>query len=235
MSNIVENNNSFVKYNQVWSNFVFTDNIPEDPPNPETANNVSEYINKDNSIYTVYTFRAQTDNSNHEYLLYLSNFQLTKEFRQGKDWKLEFRDNEEFLRNVILPGTTTTRKYTPTFSTEDYQIPFTSLDPYFDLRECRIKIGIDLNKLYFSGWLYVGKSLTNLLDKDLKLPFDDTLWILKDTKTTNKVKFDVSLEKTYKLPGNNFSDTEDSDTLVSTTILNETINTIGRLDEGVYW
>lgn len=235
MSNIVENNNSFVKYNQVWSSFVFTDNLSEDPPALETANKIVEITNKDNSICTYYTFQLHTDNENYDYLIYLSNFQLTKEFRQGKDWKLEFQDNEEFLRNVVLPGTTNTRKYTPTFSTEDYQIPFTSLDPYFDLRDCRIKIGIDLEKLYFSGWLYVGKSLKNLLEKDLKLPFDDNLWLLKNNKTNEKAKFTVTSEKIYKLPNNRFNDTEDSDTLISTTILNETINTIGKLDEGEYW
>lgn len=235
MSNIVENNNSFVKYNQVWSNFVFTDNIPEDPPTLDQADDVIEFQNKDNSIYTCYTFQFHTDNESYNYLIYLSNFQLTKEFRQEKDWKLEFKNNEECLRNIILPGTTTARKYTPTFSTENYQIPFTSLDPTFDFRDCRIRVGLDLDKLYFSGWLYVGKNLKDLLEKDLKLPFNDTLWLLKDPETKNKAKFDVSEEKTYKLPSNNFNDTEDSDTLISTTIFNETINSIGRIDEGVYW
>lgn len=235
MSNIVENNNSFVKYNQVWSSFIFTDNLPEDPPNLDQADNVTEFQNKDNSIYTSYTFQLHTDNENYDYLIYLSNFQLTKEFRQEKVWKLEFNKNEESIRSVILPGTTSTRQYTPAFSTEDFQIPFTSLDPQFDFRDCRIKIGIDLDKLYFSGWLYVGKKLKDLLEKDLKLPFDDTLWLLKDRVTNNKAKFDVSVEKTYKLPSNNFSDAEDSDTLISTTIFNETINSIGRIDEGVYW
>lgn len=235
MSNIVENNNSFLKYNQVWSNFVFTDSIPDTPPSLDSAISSESLTNKDNTLYTLYRFQLSTDNEEYDYLIYISNFQLTKEFRQGRDWKLELNGNEEVIRNVIFPGTTASRKYTPAFSNGDYEIPFTSVDPYFDLRDCRIKVGLDFDKLYFSGWIYVGKNLKDLLNDNSILPFDSSKWLIKDKNTQNRVRFDISAEKVYKLPTNTFDAAENSDTLITSTILNEAINSFGVLDEGESW
>lgn len=235
MSNLVENNNSFVKYNQVWANFTFTDNIPEVAPSLNSATSTNTYTNKDKSIYTVYIYQKKTDNETYDYLMYISNFQLTKEFRQRKDWKFELNGNEETIRSIILPGTTTSRSYTPSFSNGEYEIPFTSVDPYFDLRDCRIKVGLDFDKLYFSGWIYLGKTLKDLLGDNLIPPFDSIKWLIKDTKTGNKVKFDISSERTYKLPSDTFTGKEGDNTIITTNILNQALNSFGILDEGVYW
>lgn len=235
MGNIVENNNSFTKFSQVWSHFVFTDNIPVDAPVLDSAQRTEKFLNADKTYYTARFFQITNDNDAWDYLLHVSNFQLTKEFRQGRSWKLELNGEEESLRAVILPGTTVSRTYTPSFTDGSYSIPYTSVDPDFDFENCRINVGLDFSKLYFTGWIYIGKTFQTLLQKELKLPFASYLWLLKDQKTGNKVKFEISKEATYKLPADEFDDTEDSDTIVTTNIINQVLNKHGRLDEGEVW
>lgn len=235
MGNIVENNNSFTKFNQVWSNFVFTDKIPTDAPSLDTADKQQTLLNPDRTVYTARVYQLTDDNDTWDYLLHLENFQLIKEFRQGKAWKLELDGEEESLRSLVLPGTTTSRTYTPSFTNGAYTIPYTSVDPDFDFENCRINVGLDFDKLYFTGWLYVGQTLQKLLTSRLSLPFSSSLWLIKDDKTGNKVKFEISKEVTYKLPADSFDDTEDSNTVVTTNIVNDVLNKHGRLDEGEYW
>lgn len=234
-SNIVENNNSFAEFNQTWSKYIFTDDIPDTPPKLRKAYKHSTKTNIDNeSQYTVHVFQKTEHETTYDYLIYISNFQLTKEFRQGKSWKLELGGDEESLRNLILPTMTTSREYTPTFTDGEYEIPFTSVDPNFDFKDCRIDVGLDFDRLYFSGWLYVGKNLRELLVKYLP-PFDDELYLLKNKDTSNKASFHVGAEKRYKLPGDTFEDVEKSDTIITSTILNQALDSFGVLDEGEFW
>lgn len=234
--NVVENNNSFTKFNQVWSNYVYTDAVPDQAPFLENAAESNTFQNKDGTICTEHFFRIKTDNDDYNYLLHLSNFQLTKEFRQdGKNWKLEYGNNEESIRFVILPDTTLSRSYTPVFTDGEYEIPYTSVNPDFDFENCRLKSSLAFDKLYFSGWLYVGKTLESLLANEMSLPFASHFWLLKDKDTGNKVKFSIKKEATYKLPADDFNDTEDSDTIVTTNIFNQVANKFLDLDEGCYW
>lgn len=235
MSNVVENNNSFNDYTQVWSKYVFIDDVPSEPPLLElehrsfTKNNTDE-----GSQYTLHIFQKTEHENTYDYLLYVSNLKLIKEFRQGKSWILKLGDTEEAVRNVILPSMTASRSYTPSFSDGDFEIPFTSVNPDFNFRDCRIEVGLDFEKLYFSGWLYIGKNLKVLLEKNLP-PFDDIMYLLKNSQTGNKASFQVTAEKRYKLPSDTFEDTENSNTILSTNILNQAINQFGILDEGEYW
>ena len=165
MSNIVENNNSIVNFIQVWPETIYTEVIPENPPALAEAIHTTG-SNKDGTPYNLYTFKKVTANKNYPYLIYVSHFQLTKEFRQKNIWKIEIANDEESIRRIIFPGKTTTRKYAPTFSSEGQEIPYTNLNPRFDLRDCRINVEMDLDELYFSGWLYVGESLADFIDKN---------------------------------------------------------------------
>lgn len=234
MNNVVENNNSFTSYNQIWSHYIFTDIIPSIPPLTSNADSKAILQNIDKTDYTQYIFHKKTDNEEYSYLIYLSNFQLIKEFRQGKSWKFEYNKDEETLRNIILPGTTSGRLYNPTFSNGEYEIPFTSLNPEFDLSNCRINVGLDFDKIYISCWLYVGKRLNNFLKDSSILPFNSSKWLLKDNKG-NKIKFDITDERSYILPGDNLTKGESGNTIITTNILNESINTLGKLDEGEWW
>ena len=235
MSNIVENNNSFVKFSQVWAHQVFTDVIPAEVPDISKLEQFT-FNNKDGTLCNYWYVENTTDNQHYNFLLYISNFQLTKEFRQGKAWKFELNDNEESIRSIILPGTTTARGYTPTFSNGEFEIPFTSVDPDFDLENCRINVGLDFEKLYFSGWVFCGKTLQQLLNETLKPPFDHIFWLLKNPQTGDRARFTVQEELTYKLPKSwTFDDTEDSNTLVSTNIFNKVVNKFMIADEGEYW
>ena len=81
--NVVENNNSFVDFSQVWSDFVFVDPIPDEAPSVKDCKYQIAKENPDKSIYTESYFQIVTDNKEYDYLIYVSNFQLTKEFRQA--------------------------------------------------------------------------------------------------------------------------------------------------------
>lgn len=232
--NISESNNSFLDFKQVWSNYVFVDQLPETPPELSEAYAMKSGNNKDGTVYTIYKFQKSEHEKTYDYMIYLSNFELTKEFRQGKSWKVEFAGSEETIRNIILPGISANRKYLPTFSNGSFEIPFTSLDPDFDFADCRINVSLNFDKLYFSGWLYIGKNLQTILESGLP-PFDDKLWLLKDNTTGKRVSFHVNQEVRYELPDNTFDDTEDSNTIISTNILNQALNKFGVLDEGQYW
>ena len=237
--NVVENNNSFTQYLQVWPDFIFTDKIPGKAPLLATANKTEQFENIDKSIYTLYTFKVDSaqDASSYDLLLFVANFQLKKEFRQGQSWIFDLLKNgEESIRSAILPGTTVDRSYTPSFSNGSYEIPYTSIDPIFDFENCRIVVGLDFGKLYFNGWVYVGNNLAKMLWSGGALPpFSDTIWLLKDFKTNKKARFDVTEQKAYILPGNHYDDEEDSDTLLTTTIMNEALNKHAVIDQGVFW
>ena len=235
-SNVVENNYSLTDYYQSWSSYVFTDAIPENTPDLKSAINVTEKYNNDGTSYTIRAFEKTEHENTYIYLLYVSNFQLTKEFRQGKSWKFLFGDSEASIRNIILPkaAATISEAYAPKFSNGEFELSYTSVDPKFDLNDCRIDTGLDFDKLYFTGWLYAGKNLQELLSKGLP-PFDDKLWLLKNEITGNKASFKVNQETRYELPADTFKGTEDSHTLISTNILNQVIDKFGIVDEGVFW
>lgn len=234
-SNIVENNNSFTEFSQVWANYIFTDDVPANPPDLSEATSTVEKNNSDGTIYTIRSFEKTAHEKTYTYLLHVSNLKLSKEFRQEKLWKLEFGGEEESIRNVILPNTTATRKYEIKFSNGEYTIPFTSLDPQFDLSNCRLEINMELEKLYFSGWIYAGENLQVLLENNLP-PFDDTIWLLKNKETGNRVSFHVNQETRYELPADNPENIEEkSHTILTTNVINQALNTFGLLDEGLYW
>lgn len=235
--NVVENNNSFVDFSQVWSDFVFTDPIPDEAPNVKDCKYQITKENPDKSTYTESYFQIVTDNKEYDYLLFVSNFQLTKEFRQSKVWKFEWNKDEESIRRLILPGTTASRSYVPKFTNGEIEIPYTSVDPNFDFENCRITTGLNFDKLYFTGWLYVGKTIKSVLDDELKLPFNSKYWLLKDLQTGKKVRFEIKKENVYILPGDSFEDDMkvDDNVIVTTNILNQVSNLFLSLDEGEYW
>ncbi len=234
MSNLVENNNSYTSFEQIWSQYVFTDKLPETLPDINTVERKELKNKNEDSICSYYVFEKAEDNLTYDYLIYISNFKLTKEFRQKKLWKFEWDDNEENLRRFIIPGTVTTRIYTPTFTNGSYTIPYTSIDPEFDFSNCRIKVGLDFEKLYISGWLYIGQDLQKLLHTSLP-PFDDRIWLLKNNTTQDKASIQVQETLRFKLPKSSFDDTEDSNTILTTNILNQALASFGVLDEGEYW
>lgn len=251
MSTLVENNNSAVHFSQVWPEYVYTNIIPETPPELETGIKESGE-NKDGTLYTTYTFIKKTDNEDYPYLKYISHFQLTKEYRQENIWKLEFENNEEYIRRIIFPGKTSNRLYTPSFSSKGQHLPFTNVNPKFDLKDCRIFTNNNFEELYFSGWLYVGKNLTDFLDVN-SLPLDDQLWLIKNNNNGYRAKFEVTQEKTYTLPPDMISDLPLSkdenrasleslkklqglgDVVVTANTLNRILYHVGELDGGVYW
>lgn len=236
MRSVVESNNSFTKFDQVWAEQVFTDPISENPPDLSTAITKQIYTNKDGTTYTVNIFQITTDLSGaRNYLMYISNFQLTKEFRQGRSWKLELSGNEEMLRHVILPGLTSSRGYTPTFTNGIVEIPYTSVDPDFDFTECRINVGLDFDKLYFTGWIYIGRNLKQWIEDNVLPPFDEDLWLIIDNKSGNRVRFNITGEKTYTLPGDDTVEVENDDTIITSSNINRALNNFGKLDEGEYW
>lgn len=129
---------------------------------------------------------------------------------------------------------TASRKYQITFSNGSYEIPYTSIDPKFNFEDCRLEVGLDFDKLYFTGWLYIGKSLQDVLKISLP-PFSDTTQLLKNSETGDLVSFHVNQATRYELPSDTFTDTEDSHTIITTNILNQALNSFGDLDEGEYW
>ena len=93
---------------------------------------------------------------------------------------------------------------------------------------------MDLDELYFSGWLYVGESLADFIDKN-ELPFSDQLWLLHNEEG-NKARLEVTQEKVYVLPPDEMEALpEGKDTIVTTNILNWIMNEILDLDGGRYW
>lgn len=236
--NVVENNNSFVDFSQVWSDFVFTDPIPDEAPAIKECRNQITKENLDKTTYTESYFQIETDNGVHDYLIFVSNFLLTKEFRQSKVWKFEWNRDEESIRRLILPGTTASRSYVPKFTDGETEIPYTSVDPTFDFENCRITTGLNFDKLYFTGWIYVGNTVKSVFNNELKLPFNNKYWLLKDLQTGKKVRFEIEKENVYVLPGDEFDEeTRDvnDNVIVTTNILNQVANLFVHLDEGEYW
>ena len=91
--------------------------------------------------------------------------------------------------------------------------------------------------MYFTGWLYVGKTIKSVLDDELKLPFNNKYWLLKDLQTGKKVRFEIRKENVYILPGDSFEDDMkvDDNVIVTTNILNQVSNLFLNLDCGEYW
>ena len=141
------------------------------------------------------------------------------------------------MRRVIFPGTTTTRGYAPTFKTkvgDKYSdIPYTFLNPEWDLENCRIKVDADIDVIYFSGWFYVGGTLADMYTP----PFDDRIWLLQNGDGV-KAKFHITnnTNKSYNLPKTDMEGFVEKDaTLVTHETINTVLNTIGELDGGRYW
>lgn len=236
--NVIENNNSFTGFEQVFPEYIFTDAIPKEPPSFESADSTGFGENEDGTKYRYSIYNSSDENETYAYLVHLENFQLTKEFRQEKLWKLEFNKDEESLRQIIFPGLNTSRNYTPEFYRfgQSSPVPFTSVDPFFDLENCRIKVALDFDKLFIDCWLYVGKNLKELLASTLKLPFNSKLWLIKDLDKGSIARFELTADqKIYVLPPNDLEKLPDEDMLVSTRTFNWVINHLGELDEGEYW
>lgn len=248
-TNVVENNNSFTDFRQIWSPFIYTEDIPEDPPTSDSTQFISlgkKYVKTATHTFSYEIFVSSSLRDN-KILLHLSNFKLTREFRQKEDWKLEFNGidingettfnfGEEAVRRIIFPGRTTSRGYFPTFTTEGKEIPYTYINPTFNLKDCRITTSVHFDELYFTGWLYVGKSLKEVLN-EVALPFDDNQYLLQNKTTGNAIKIKVTDPKIYVLPPDNIQDLyeEVGDLIVTRNSLNYIINQIGELDCGEYW
>lgn len=234
---ITENNNNFVDFKQIWPNYIYTEAIPIEPPALADATSTTRYENPDGTIYSVslFTKKYDTDDVELPHLIYINNIQLIKEFRQLNIWKLNYKGDEESLRRVIFPGITTNRDYAPKFTSGGRVIPYTSLDPIFNLQDCNMEVHLNLNELHFSGWLYVGKSLQDVLATN-ELPFDDELWLIQDKQNGNRARFNVTQEKVYELPPDNPNHIPtDKDMVVTTNVFNYVLNEIGNADEGEYW
>lgn len=234
---ISENNNSTTDFKQIWSNYIFVDNIPEIAPNYKNYN-FSQFVNKNGTNYLVYDiqFLDESKNEKRSILNYVENYQLTKEFRQKNVFKFDKDFDEEIIRNIIIPGTTKDRSYTPIFYTtldnEKQEIPYLNLNPIWDLKNCRLSTELDLDTLYFSGWIYKGIKLNEFSN----LPFSDQLFLLKNK---NNIRTGINVtakeDKFYKLPDSTL-DTVDSDsTIVTHETINQVLNNIGNLDGGRYW
>ena len=98
MSTLVENNNSAVGFNQVWPEFIYTDNIPITAPTLEDDVTSVQILNKDNSIYTIQCFYkdAKDGKGPYPYIAHISNMQLIKEYRQENIWKFVFDTTNRF-------------------------------------------------------------------------------------------------------------------------------------------
>ena len=236
---MVENNNNETGFMQIWPDYIYSDKIKAEPPAykdfPKTVGS-----NPDGTSYIKYdvSIGDDSDDSTRPYLIYVEDYQLTKEFRQSnKILKFDGEFDEEYLRRVIFPGTTTTRGYAPTFRTkvgDKYSdIPYTFLNPEWDLENCRIKVDADIEVIYFSGWFYVGGTLADMYTP----PFDDRIWLLQNEDGV-KAKFHITNDtnKSYNLPKTDMEGFVEKDsTLVTHETINTVLNTIGELDGGRYW
>ena len=237
--NTVENNNNQTAFKQVFPSYIFTDEIPEEPLALEKAT-VDEFRENPNGTkYRICFFNKKNISSeeNYSFLVYLDNFQLTKEFRQGRSWKFEFTENEEMIRRIIFPGQTTSRSYMPLFYKDDLATPlaFTSIDPVFDLQDCRINVALDAETLYISCWVYIGKNLGDLLNNYLKPPFNSKYWLLQDPENQNLARFELTEKnKIYILPPDKLEKLPENDMLISLRTFNFVANEIGVLDEGEF-
>lgn len=237
-NNIVENNNNLSEFTQSWADYVFLDSIPKEPPSLEEGKE-KEGKNPDSTLYKSWIFEKTVHEETYDYLMYVENLQLIKEFRQGRTWKLELEGNEYIMRNIILPTSKPdfSSKYLPSFSFKGFELDYSSLDPKFNLTTCRIDIELDIESLYFSGWFYIGKNLQKVYEEEFP-PFDDNLCILQNKQSGNLVSFHVNKNARYELPGdilNENQNNDKSDTLITTNVINQALNTFGDLDEGEYW
>lgn len=234
---ISENNNSTTDFKQIWSNYIFVDDIPEIAPNYKDYP-FSQHFNKNSTNYLVYDiqFLDESKNEKRSILNYIENYQLVKEFRQKNVFKFDNDFDEEVIRNIIIPGTTKDRSYTPVFYTivsgEKKEIPYLNLNPIWDLKNCRLTTVLELDNLYFSGWIYKGLKLNEFSN----LPFNDELYILKN-KNNIKASLRVTAkeDKFYNLPDSKLDIVNSDSTIVTHETINQVLNNIGDLDGGRYW
>lgn len=233
--NIVETNNDYtgnLEFQQIWPSFIPVDSLPEKPPAlPKTY---TSSWNKDLSETLTFTLMKETPNETYPYLEYRKNLQLVKCYRQGKTWAFP---NEMDIRNLIFPSITQDREYCPIFTDGKNEIPYTSLNPIANLKDCTFETTLDLDKLFISGWFYKGKKLSERLES-FEMPFDDSKWLLKGNEGLARFKVFPGEKNVYQLPPNETKPETVVDLdnmLVTNKNINVVLNKIGHLDEGEYW
>lgn len=227
---MIENNNKETNFIQVWPDYVYTDVISEELPElgePEL------HQNSDGSHYTIQKAKKKdlSTNEEREYLMHISNFLLTKEFRQKNLFKF---DNEELLRRIILPGQTSYRNYTPSFNVDGTHAEYSAIDPQYDFENCRIKLNTKGDKVYINCWIYIGETLLEAF----KPPFSDSLYLLinLDSNAKGRIKLLNEEDKDYFLPKSDMTGlVEKNATIVTHETLNTVINEIGVVDGGRWW
>lgn len=227
---MVENNNGLIDFVQVRPEYIQVDPIPETAPELNTLTKETK-LNAGGTAYNVYTYYSKkvSDGSNNPVLRYVENLQLTKEIRQSPVFHFP---TEEDLRRVVFPGETVDRSYCPKFYSDNIEVPYVRVEPTWDLANCRMTSSVNFDTLYISCWLYVGRDLSKIE----ALPFEDTLWLLKDPVTGNLSRFDVTEQKAYILPKTNMAGSVQKDaTLVTHETINDVLNTIGGIDCGEWW
>lgn len=226
---MIENNNRETNFIQVWPDYVYTDVIPEVVPVPVTK--ALPCLDPEGNRYNAYRVakRDYIDDSDKYYLTKVVGLKLIKEFRQGSIYR--FAD-EELLRRIILPGTTTYREYQPVFTVDGVDVPYTVLNPIYDFSNCRITLQTTSDEVYITCWLYTGSTLADAY----KPPFNDSHWLIKNEHGV-KAKFEVQsdVDTSYVLPSADPLDVQEDTTLITTQIVNKVLNTIGVIDGGEYW
>lgn len=227
---MIENNNGLIDFVQIRPEYVHIDLIPDSAPELNTLSKETK-LNPDGTVYNVYTYYSKniSDGKNVPILQYVENLQLIKEIRQSGVWKFP---TEEDLRKIIFPGETLDRSYCPKFYSDSIEISYAQIEPTWDLSNCRLSSNADLDNLYTSCWMYVGRNLT----ESQTLPFNENLWLLKDPNTGNMIRFDVTEHKVYILPKTNMEGNVKIDsTIVTHETINTVLNAIGDLDCGEWW
>ena len=227
---MVENNNALTKFQQIWPQYVFLEEVPDTPPTLADAGKTTTGKNPDGSAYIKYEFYlGSSDKSDaRPTLTYYENLQLKKEFRQSHYFIFP---NEEDIRKVILPNIHSNRNYTPRIYCEAGEIAQTQVQPVMDYETCRLSLkGLEVETVKLDCWLYTGHTLDELGVP----PFSDTIWLIQNSKG-ERASFSVSEQKSYILPPTVLTQVEKDGTLVTHETINTVINNIGEIDGGECW
>lgn len=227
---MVENNNALTKFQQIWPQYVFLEEVPNTPPSLDTAGKVTVGTNPDGTPYRKFEFfLGSTDKTDPKpTLTFYEHIQLSKEFRQSKYFIFP---NEEDIRRVILPNLNSNRDYTPKiFCETGEEIAQTQVVPKMDYESCRLSINVEVESLKLDCWLYTGHTLDELGVP----PFSDTIWLIQNSKG-ERASFTVSEQKSYILPPTVLTIVNKDSTLVTHETISTVINNIGEIDGGEYW
>lgn len=233
------NGTNNVKY-QIDGQSVRLDALPSTAPSLDTADNVSTSYNDDNTVCTTYSFKKtirdtynNRDVNIEDFIEHVDNLKLKRYKRQSNIFV--FPD----AKQLILGKETEDRSFAATFKSDKGKMSYSVGNPKINFTDNLLTLSddVDIEDLYVSYWKYVGLTASREYIEDVA-PLNTLKYLnieINPSTAVTTLDLRAVTDTTYILPDNNEDLDYSNVYIVTSTKINQILNSIGDLDQGTYW